>query len=1293
MPSGDKFRMPSGDKWNDFRMVSNTTMGGSTEYGNDESDSGDESWADLNQLSQSSLNDMMPSTRSSTKESARCGLATIFDASPSAERAVAHGAEIDAFARAGPLYCKLNQPPSASEWASRAKFLVVELTGDKSSSQYAPSALEYKVAVRIYQLYLPMYFWMKERVEEEVAKRQARGDTERRAVSIGLSAPQGCGKTTAVEILTDLFAADGLHCAAVSIDDFYLTGADQVTVAATHADNDILQVRGNAGTHDIALGQDILNALCSSGKGDVAVPVYDKAARGGKGDRRPVTGWRSVRSPCDVVLLEGWMAGFKTRGPSEADALKAIHPALPEVDSMLADYSALNEMLDAWCVIGLDDFSRVFEWRLEAEQKMAAAGRPGMSDAGVRDFVKRFMPAYKAYCPALYSAAEGPGVDGKPTLLVRVDASRSPVGQARLASKSTGSRMSSKTTAGSRRSSKTTAGSRSGFAPASNLSFRQTSSKDALSLWLTAPSAEKASASATSQKPAAPRNAIMEFVQAGPLYSKMQQPPEVSEWTAHARTLVAELTDDKAGKHFAPSALDSKVAVRIYHLYLPMYFWMKERVHGIVAERKAKGDNAHRAVSIGLSAPQGCGKTTAVEILTKLFADDGLNCAHVSIDDFYLKGADQVAVAAAHADNAILQVRGNAGTHDVSLGEAVLRSLSSATAGDIAVPVYDKAARGGKGDRRPVTEWRSVRSPCDVVLLEGWMAGFKSRGDQSGLEGIHASLPEVDAMLGAYSAWEDLLDAWCVIGLDDLSRVFEWRLEAEQKMAAAGRPGMSDDAVRDFVQRFMPAYTAYCPALYEAAEGAGVDSKPTLLVRVDGTRSPVQPALPSSTDSDAEQSSGASETDRWFAVNDGSCSSSIAAANGLSLASCSTHASSSSRDYPSSLQPSSLRCHLKSVPSACSIFDRVPSTPIERETDEAAEILNFVRAGPLYSKMQLPPHISEWAVHARTLVAELTDDKTGACIAPSKLDSKDAVRIYQLYLPMFFWMRERVQTIVAERKARGDTARRAVSIGLSAPQGCGKTTAVEILTKLFADDGLHCAHVSYDDFYLTGADQDAVAAAHADNAILQVRGNAGTHDISLGTDVVRSMCCSTRGEVSLPVYDKAARSGRGDRRPTTGWRSVHTPCDVVLLEGWMAGFEARGTNDAEALTAIHPSLPEIDALLSGYNVWHDQLDVWCVIGLDDLSRVFDWRLEAERKMAAAGRPGMSDDGVRDFVKRFMPAYSAYCPALYAAAEGAGVGGKPTLLVRVDGSRSPVVEKRHDAASVAEEVFEGGGSSH
>ena len=60
-----------------------------------------------------------------------------------------------------------------------------------------------------------------------------------------------------------------------------------------------------------------------------------------------------------------------------------------------------------------------------------------MSDAQVADFVNRYMPAYLAYLDGLYSAAEAEGVDGRPTLMVQMDAARAPVARTH-ASTSTG---------------------------------------------------------------------------------------------------------------------------------------------------------------------------------------------------------------------------------------------------------------------------------------------------------------------------------------------------------------------------------------------------------------------------------------------------------------------------------------------------------------------------------------------------------------------------------------------------------------------------------------------------------------------------------------------------------------------------------------------------------------------------------------------------------------------------------------------------------------------------------------
>ena len=75
-------------------------------------------------------------------------------------------------------------------------------------------------------------------------------------------------------------------------------------------------------------------------------------------------------------------------------------------------------------------------------------------------------------------------------------------------------------------------------------------------------------------------------------------------------------------------------------------------------------------------------------------------------------------------------------------------------------------------------------------------------------------------------------------------------------------------------------------------------------------------------------------------------------------------------------------------------------------------------------------------------------------------------------------------------------------MGISAPQGCGKTTLVGQLTALLNAEGHASASVSIDDFYVRGSEQDALAAASPDNALLRFRGNAGTHDLALASSTL-----------------------------------------------------------------------------------------------------------------------------------------------------------------------------------------------
>lgn len=242
-----------------------------------------------------------------------------------------------------------------------------------------------------------------------------------------------------------------------------------------------------------------------------------------------------------------------------------------------------------------------------------------------------------------------------------------------------------------------------------------------------------------------------------------------------------------------------------------------------------------RPLVIGLQAPQGAGKTTLVNAFLQALPARGLRGAGVSVDDFYLTREDQLALAAAHPGNPYLEHRGYPGTHDVALGERTLRALKVLGAGEsMRVPVYDKSAHGGRGDRAAERAWRQVDGPLDVVVLEGWMLGF-APVDERELPDPMLAAP--NRALAAYTRWTDLVDVWVVLRARDPEYVLTWRVEAEEAMKASGKPGLSREAITDYVRRFLPAYRSYACA--DRLPGHG----PRLVLTLDAARRPILATL------------------------------------------------------------------------------------------------------------------------------------------------------------------------------------------------------------------------------------------------------------------------------------------------------------------------------------------------------------------------------------------------------------------------------------------------------------------
>jgi len=196
-----------------------------------------------------------------------------------------------------------------------------------------------------------------------------------RPVVVGINGAQGSGKSTLALFLTNWLKHEhGISSASLSLDDLYL-GKQARKDLEKHC-HPLLRTRGVPGTHDVALGIKILDALTEQGSDHIVkLPVFDKATD----DLLRQSEWQSVEVPVDVVLFEGWCVGVR---PQSDECLNSPVNSLEARDDpdgiwrtfvnekLSGDYAKLFECLDALIMLRVPSFDKVYEWRRLQEQKL-----------------------------------------------------------------------------------------------------------------------------------------------------------------------------------------------------------------------------------------------------------------------------------------------------------------------------------------------------------------------------------------------------------------------------------------------------------------------------------------------------------------------------------------------------------------------------------------------------------------------------------------------------------------------------------------------------------------------------------------------------------------------------------------------------------------------------------------------------------------------------------------------------------------------------------------------------------
>ncbi len=239
------------------------------------------------------------------------------------------------------------------------------------------------------------------------------------------------------------------------------------------------------------------------------------------------------------------------------------------------------------------------------------------------------------------------------------------------------------------------------------------------------------------------------------------------------------------------------------------------------------------------------------------------------------------------------------------------------------------------------------------------------------------------------------------------------------------------------------------------------------------------------------------------------------------------------------------------------------------------------------------------------------------------------------------WYRPVTQDIAALHEGKP------LVLGVQGTQGSGKSTLADFFCFLLQHEhGLRTVSLSIDDFYLTHAERQSLAAQV--HPLLKTRGVPGTHDVELAQQTIQKLKQLGAGHhCHIPRFNKAV----DDRKPTDEWDSIEGPVDVIIFEGWCVG----ATPQPEALLATPINALEAQedpdahwrhyvnkALAGPYQQLYSLLDKRIVITAPSFECVFEWRWLQERKLVERWNETHPNDSARlldeEAVRRFISHY-------------------------------------------------------
>lgn len=215
---------------------------------------------------------------------------------------------------------------------------------------------------------------------------------------LGICGAQGSGKSTVAGELKRHLLSRGVSTAVLSLDDLYCSKPDREQLASSV--HRLLATRGVPGTHDIPLGEQVLDALARPGV--TLVPRFDKATD----TRFPQSAWEPFEGPADLVIFEGWCIG--ARPQEESELVQPVNALEADEDEdghwrrwanrqLAGSYQRLFARVDMLVLLAAPGFDVVASWRSQQEHALRESLRvrgldtsQTLSDAQILRFIQHY---------------------------------------------------------------------------------------------------------------------------------------------------------------------------------------------------------------------------------------------------------------------------------------------------------------------------------------------------------------------------------------------------------------------------------------------------------------------------------------------------------------------------------------------------------------------------------------------------------------------------------------------------------------------------------------------------------------------------------------------------------------------------------------------------------------------------------------------------------------------------------------------------------------------------------------